>query len=69
MSARTDALVSWAETGKMLHVHHLRCVRLSPGGACINAFSSRWFDDCLQDAAFRHSQLDDFLRTGSSSGK
>ena len=31
MSARTDALVSRAETGKMTRVHHPCCVRLSSG--------------------------------------
>jgi hypothetical protein len=31
MSARTDALVLWAETGKMTRVHHPCCVRLSSG--------------------------------------
>jgi len=29
--------MSRAETGKMLRVQHLHCVRLSPGGAPINA--------------------------------
>ena len=44
MSARTHALLSRAEAGKMLRVHRLRCVRLSPGGAFINVCSLTWFD-------------------------
>jgi hypothetical protein len=44
MSARTDALVSRAETGKMSLAFIVpRCVRLSPGGALVNAASTSWF--------------------------
>jgi hypothetical protein len=56
MSARTDALVSRAETGKIVsRVHLLRYGRLSPGGAIVNARPGRRFSD--RHVPRRHTAL------------
>jgi hypothetical protein len=64
MSARTDALVPRAETGKIVsRVHLPRCGRLSPGGAAVNArlglkFSGRHFPTGIGTRlASRHTAL------------
>jgi len=47
MSARTDALMSWAETGKMSATSNVPVVSgCHPAVRLINAASPLWFDGC-----------------------